>query len=214
MVAYTEPDCIPYFEGGDSVCLNTGTLCDPSTVWCDQAEVIEAKLDLFDSIVDRVVTSVPIAWVQTTTPFPYIIGVSGDLHMVFTTVRADTDNMVNLDVESDGFRVNTSGLYHIWGFATGTTNTSFLPGNSMEGVYRLRVDGPQAPYGFPTISEVNNSFEISTVNDVRVAINFAITLPIVAGAQLRVTMGGSGFTNDRITYTDVSLGATWVGDLP
>ena len=212
MVAYTDPDCIPYFEGGDSVCLNTGTPCDPSTVWCDQAEVIEAKLDFFDSVVARTATSVPLAWVETTTPFTFTNGIA-ELHVDFTTVRVDTDNMVNLDVESDGFLINTAGLYNIWGFATGTTSTSFGVGQSIEGSYGLDVTGMPAIYGLPTITEVDNRFEVF-VNDVRVAINFAITLPITAGARLRVTITGSGITNDQVTYSKVSLGATWVGDLP
>lgn len=212
MVAYTSPDCIPYFEGGDNVCLNTGTECDPSTVWCDQAEIIEAKLDFFDSIVARTATSVPLAWVETTTPFTFTNG-TPELHVNFTTVRADTDNMVNLDVESDGFLINTAGLYNIWGFATGTTNTSFGAGQSIEGSYGLEVDGMPPIYGLATITAVDNRFEVF-INDVRVAINFAITLPISAGARLRVKITGGGFTNDQVIYSKVSLGATWVGDLP
>ena len=213
MVAYTDPDCIPYFEGGDSVCLNTGTVCDPSTVWCDQAEIIEAKLDFFDSIVARTATSVPLAWVQTTTSFDYVNGSNGELHVNFTTVRADTDNMVNLDVESDGFLINTAGLYNVWAFATGVTSTNFGAGQSIEGSLSISLDGMPFIYGVATITEIDFGWE-SFVNDVRIAANGALTLPITAGTQVRMSITGGGITNERVTYTQVSMGATWVGDLP
>ncbi len=214
MVAYTDPDCIPYFEGGDSVCLNTGTACDPSTVWCDQAEIIEAKLDFFDSVVARTATSVPIAWVQTTTPFTYQIDSSPpELHMVFTTVRVDTDNMVNLDVEADGFTINTPGLYNFWIFATGTTSTNLGAGQSMEGRVNLSLEGLPAIYGLATISEMTASWE-SFVNDVRIATNGSFVLAATAGTIVRASISGSGIVADSVTYTQVSMGASWIGDLP
>lgn len=213
MVAYTDPDCIPYFEGPDDVCLNTGTACDPSTVWCDQAEAIETKLDLFDSVVARVSTSVPLAWVETTDQIEYIIGTSGELHVEFTTVNVDTDNMVNLDVESDGFLINTAGLYNFWGYIQGVTNSSLGAGNTMEGNFEIILSGIQPIYGLPTIGSFSISWEVA-VNDIRIAANGSLVLPVTAGTQVRMNLGGSGIGGDRVVYNQVSMGATWVGDLP
>lgn len=208
MVAYTSPDCLPYFEGTDSPCLNTGTLCEPSTLWCDFANAVETRLDQLDEPVDSTITSTPIAWVETTTPVVFTNG-GADLEVAFTTIRIDTDEMVDLDANNNGFAIQTDGLYTIFGYAFGTTNTS---GSSISTVLTLRF--------IPNMSVYPNSFNTLFVNrdtqvqDTTQAANIHFTVPLFAGQFVTATITGGGTVNDTITYSKISLGAAWMGGLP
>lgn len=108
MVAYTPDLCLPYYEGTDSACLNTGTVCDPSNVWCDLAALVDGYLTGLDEIVARTVTAVPIAQVSygpTTTRT-----LSGNIP--FDIVDLDTDNMVDLP-QVAGIVPSRNGIYQI-----------------------------------------------------------------------------------------------------
>lgn len=108
MVAYTPDLCLPYYTGGDPPCLNTGTVCDPSNVWCDLANLVEGYLDGIDDIVGRTSASVPIAQVSYVPATA--VTVSGAIP--FNVVDMDTDNMVDLPVTA-GIVPNRNGLYQI-----------------------------------------------------------------------------------------------------
>lgn len=108
MVAYTPDLCLPYYTGGDSPCLNTGTVCEPSSVWCDLVNLVEGYLDDLDDVVARTATAKPIAQVSYVPATA--VTVSGVVP--FNIVDLDTDNMVDLPVFS-GITPNRNGLYQI-----------------------------------------------------------------------------------------------------
>jgi len=106
MVAYTPDLCLPYFESTDSPCLNTGTVCDPSTVWCDLIALVEANLTAADSIIDRTAAAIPLASISYNPDTPVVInGV-----IPFDIVNMDTDNMVDLSVTA-GIVPVRNGIY-------------------------------------------------------------------------------------------------------
>jgi hypothetical protein len=108
MVAYTPQLCLPYFEAGDSPCLNTGTVCDPSTVWCDLINLVEAQLDSADTVVNRTARAIPMASISYDPATPVVInGV-----IPFDIVNLDTDNMVDLSVTA-GIVPVRNGVYGI-----------------------------------------------------------------------------------------------------
>lgn len=108
MVAYTQNFCLPVFEGSDSPCLNTGTVCDPSTLWCDFAAAVEAQLAQFDSILGRTALALPIAFVA----YEPDVAVAVTDQIPFDTVNIDTDQMVDLDVFA-GVTPRRNGIYLI-----------------------------------------------------------------------------------------------------
>lgn len=112
MVAYSSTYCLPCLEGTDSPCLNTGTTCDPSTVWCDLVNLVEAQLIGIDSVLSRTFTGIPLASVTATNTtgneaFP--------TQVVWDTVEYDTDGMVNLDVSPLTVTPRRSGVYMTFG---------------------------------------------------------------------------------------------------
>lgn len=114
MVAYTSPDCLPYFECADSPCLNTGTLCDPSTVWCDMTGLLENIMNGFDDVVSRTAEQVPFFKLARSTEQLVDQSDFGEefaLLIEWDTVLADNDNMVNLDADNRGAFINRSGLW-------------------------------------------------------------------------------------------------------
>lgn len=113
MVAYTSPDCLPYFECTDSPCLNTGTTCEPSTVWCDLTALLEPRLNAFDDIRARTATAVPFAKVaRFAQQFINVSVVNYDSLIQFDTVLADNDNMVDLDTDNRYVVIHRPGIYH------------------------------------------------------------------------------------------------------
>lgn len=210
MVAYTAPDCLPYLESGDSLCLNTGTVCDPSTVWCDFASAVEAKLVAFDDVVARTATSVPIAWVETLTPFTDTVNLINE-PVPFDTVRIDTDSMVDLSVNPSGVKINTSGLYMIFGYLLGTTNTTV--GNSAELKMAIELLPNSIDYGAATINDIDHDYE-QALGSVLMTPGVHMVLPIAAGQTVFASTGGGGFANDVHTITQASLGVAWLGEMP
>jgi hypothetical protein len=109
MVAYTPDLCLPYYEGTDSPCLNTGTVCDPSNVWCDLVNLVEGFLDDIDDITARTTNVIPLAQVSYSPPDPAVT-VLGEVP--WNTVDLDTDDMVDLDFYQ-GIIPKRSGVYLI-----------------------------------------------------------------------------------------------------
>lgn len=108
MVVHTQTFCLPAFEGSDSPCLNTGTVCEPSTIWCDFAAGVETQLTAFDSILGRTALALPIAFVS----YQPNIAVAVSDAIPFDVVNIDTDQMVDLDVFS-GIMPRRNGVYLI-----------------------------------------------------------------------------------------------------
>lgn len=215
MVAYTTPDCLPYFNGSDAPCLNTGSVCDPSTVWCDQARLIEDKLTAFDEVVARTAESVPIAWIESTIPVAYVIGVVGsEVQPLYDTVRVDTDNMVNLDEYGIGFTFNRTGIYTLWGWLEGVVATNLGAGQSMSGRFSVEQTPFNNIYGLAGVNEITTSWE-TFVNDVPIRANLHHVLPVTGvGQRLLSNLSFSGITNDAVVITSLHIGAAWMADLP
>lgn len=121
MVAYTTPNCLPYFEGPEDICLNTGSACEPSTVWCDLAALVDAKLTAYSDTVNQSIASFPYAEVALTA-LPYTIdsgGSSGASQLaVWDAVIGDSDNIVDLGADPSTFYLRRSGIWQIRAAAT------------------------------------------------------------------------------------------------
>lgn len=107
MVAYSPTFCLPCLEGSDSPCVNTGTTCEPSTVWCDLVNILEGVLNPIDTLLSRTATAIPLASVTGVAP----LGQVSPLPIVFDTVEFDTDGMVNLDLNPLIVTPQRNGVY-------------------------------------------------------------------------------------------------------
>lgn len=112
MVAYTPDFCLPYLEGSDSPCLNTGTVCDPSSAWCDAMNLVEAQLNAFDDIGARTGTAIPMAKITFIPPVP-IDPTTYPFAIPFDIIEIDTDNMVNFEVQPAAIVPNRNGIYEV-----------------------------------------------------------------------------------------------------
>jgi hypothetical protein len=210
VVSYTSPDCLPYFTEDDPLCLNTGTVCDPSTVWCDFAELVEAKLDEFDETIQRAADSVPMAWVETTSLFSYVIG-DPTRSVPFDTVRVDTANMVNLDENPSAITVTRSGLYQVVGYMTGlfdrvgaSTGAAVM---TIQFVPYLLNMGVFTPPEFRSSNTLANDLET-------VSPKIDGSYVLQEGQAAIMTTTGSGVVGDLFIYTKALMGLIWVGDTP
>lgn len=111
MVAYTNPDCLPYFEGTDSPCVNTGTVCEPSTVWCDLAELLDARFTAWDSVLGRTAVTVPFAQVRRTTPVTFPLTASTTFPLTWEESVQDNNDMVNLTIDPQTVYIRRSGIW-------------------------------------------------------------------------------------------------------
>lgn len=210
MVAYTTPDCLPYFEGADSPCLNTGTFCEPSTVWCDFAETLESKLVSLDETAS-VAQFPPMAWVETTTSFNVAVGGGLTTIPVFDTVRVDTADMVNLDADSSGFAATRSGLYTVFGYLYGTVDTPVAA--SAEITLNIEFTPNMSLYGAGSINNLTAS-HTAPLDGSEVAASIHSVVPWSIGQRLVAQITSNGPSGTVFTLTKVTLGAFWVGDLP
>lgn len=120
MVAYTSPDCLPYFECDDSACLNTGTVCDPSTVFCDLVNLIEGQLVTIDNVIARTATAIPLAKVARNALFILNTNLPGyDTRIPWDTVLEDNNDMVNLDIQPKAVLVSVPGIYYVSSYVVG-----------------------------------------------------------------------------------------------
>lgn len=121
MVAYTSPDCLPYFQCSDSPCLNTGTVCEPSTVFCDLVSLLDLKFTGFDDTLRRTAVAVPIFKIARTAQQVFDTNVAGfSDQIIWDTVVVDNENMVDLDADPLVARINRPGLWefelYVYGF--------------------------------------------------------------------------------------------------
>lgn len=209
MVAYTDPDCIPYWEGGDGPCVNTGTLCEPSTVMCDAMSIVEARLDEFDDLVARIATSTPIALVTRETSLRTVVGDS--VLVEFTSSVVDTDNMVSLDAEPTAIQINQSGLYQVFFSFRGLASIATAP-NTVQVSATLQVS-TAAPY--PNLF-TNAIIAGGTAhqNGAFLTVNASSVWPLTAGQVLTLDTIGNGTVNDGANWSAIAMGAAWMGELP
>lgn len=155
MVAYSSTYCLPCLEGSDSPCVNTGTVCEPSTVWCDLVNIVEAQLNPIDALLSRTATAIPLASVtgsEAFGTFPVVVG--------FDTVVFDTDNMVNLDANSTIVTPQRDGVYMVYGRLVTPNEPAPLDGFRHLLTISSGLDTSDAEY--PEVSAVGGSFVVST----------------------------------------------------
>lgn len=208
MVAYTSPDCLPYFTASDPICVNTGTVCDPSTVWCDFAEAVDLKLTSYDEVVTRTAESTPMAWVETFVPFSW--EVSQSIYPVFDAVRADTADMVDLAVNPSGFAITRAGFYAVFAFAQGTFVN--ISGGSITPGTNIAIQPPSTAQGLWTVNGLECDGYAET-NGQLVTIGTNMTVPLQAGQRLVMNITGGGTSGDSILFSRLSMGAAWMGEI-
>lgn len=156
MVAYSSTYCLPCLEGSDSPCVNTGTLCDPSTVWCDLVNIVEAQLNPIDDLISRTATAIPLASVTGTQPLDSGIPVN----VVFDTVMFDTDNMVNLDANPTVVTPQRSGMYMVYGRLV--TPNEPAPIDGFRHILTITSGTESSVAEYPEVSVHSGFFVIST----------------------------------------------------
>lgn len=221
MVAYTSSNCLPYFEGPEDICLNTGTVCDPSTVWCDMAALIDAKLTEFDQQVSGYISSFPYAEVAITdVPFTIDSGGSSGVSQIATwdAVIGDSDNMVDLGTDPATMYLRRSGIWAIrcpvtWRSSLAQTQlylTLATPGTPKIPTFtftlfdRIWVEAVPDPGAV-----VGGSRGLTTVFDLFIPVN-ASTGP----APLSISYNGFANAAFVITVEQAFWSARWVAELP
>lgn len=211
MVSYTSPNCLPYMDEDDPICLNTGDQCDPSTVWCDFAGLVDARLTAMDEVVQRTAVSTPIGWAETNVPilFPNLFAATTYLP-VFDTVRVDTDDMVSLDALPSVLTVQTSGLYQIVAYTQGVFDTA---GGTPQLIIDIGLNPTVSLYGLATPSS-GRSHMGTPIDDVTLAAQVTTVLPIQAGSQITMSILPLGGSSETLVLGRTYLAAAWLGDLP
>lgn len=209
MPGYTSPDCLPFFVGSDPPCLNTGSTCEPSTVWCDFAEKVDARLDELDEIVARTATSTPMAWVEMTAPVARTVG-DPELPVPFDSVRVDTDNMVDLAANPYGFQFNTPGVYLLFAYIRGVFVAA--PGNSLDGSAIIRYLPRDTTYGLFTPGDME--FSTQGVNGQQLGASANVANAFQTGMSVIMNLFGGGVVGDAAVYSKIGMGAAWMADLP
>jgi hypothetical protein len=218
MVAYTQEFCLPFFEGTDALCVDTGPTCEPSTVWCDMAARIDEALTEFDEAAARSVDSFPYAQVAMSSGFEIDTGDStSETHLVlWDTVVGDSDAMVNLDTDSSTVTVRRSGIWNmhftmVWqATVDASLMQSFLlvpglPKASPSFVFFFEewVQSVPDPGNGPVVG-VTSSFDIFCEVDVT-----------TGPAQFQIQLVFSGASpNNVATVAVCRYSARWVADLP
>lgn len=102
--------CTPVF--GLTYPAPTDSPCTLSDTWCEFAGEVDDQLDAIDEIIARTATSVPMAFLSTSSIFitPNTSSTT-EAFVTYDTVQVDTDNMTNLAVYPNGITINTPGVY-------------------------------------------------------------------------------------------------------
>lgn len=223
MVAYTSEFCLPYLEGSDNLCVNTGTVCEPSTVWCDLATLLDGQLTVFDEIRARAVDSFPYAQVAITSlPHLYQLGdtTGSETLLPWDSVIGDSDSMVNLGVDPYTITLRRSGIWNISAEVVSYTSVSLSnistrlvssasPLNSFSAQFasirRVWVE-PVVYLG----SVIGSIIGLSNVMDFYARADVSNgPIPLQLAYQL-----GSGTPFNLGTINFAQFSARWVADLP
>lgn len=221
MVAYTANLCLPYFEGTDSPCVDTGAVCDPSTVWCDVARIIDSTFTTFDDTISRAVDSFPYAQVAVSDiPFTFSSGASNlQTHLViWDTAVGDSDGMVNLTTDPSTVTLRRSGIWNlhcitVWRSSVNDTHltTELLnPGSPKITSFNTQFqDVWVEPIPDPG-DIVGPALGLSNIMDAFFRVD-ASTGPVPLQIQLQVFAAGGGIVG---TIEVCRFSARWVADLP
>lgn len=210
MVAYTSPDCLPYFECTDPLCLNTGSVCEPSTVWCDFATIVDQRLTDLDDLVTRTATSPPMAFVQTSVPFTHQVANINGTEVPFTESVVDTDNMVDLTLNPLGFTIHTPGLYEFVVYLFGLTATS---GSDLTIQTTLNLSPSNPGINGVFANSLSMGYQAS-IDDILVTPQIHFMLPVFAEQVATVLITTGGTVGDSVTFSYAMMAATWMADLP
>ena len=183
--------------------------CDYDETSCEFAEAVEAQLDLLDTVVLRTETTVPMAWIKTSTSFFTVqnAGQNAIFEPPFDTVIVDTDNMVDL-IQFNGITVNTPGLYLCWIYVRGTATAVIATDtNNLYSIF-LNPPGALSNNWFPPVK-----FTQVQLNQVqRQGVLTVLLLP--ADTQVGFTITPSAQPGDTMLFSDVEMALTWLGDTP
>lgn len=98
---------LPYATG-------TSRPCNIGSTGCDFAEAVEEQLDALDTIVDGF-SSIPFAYASNIAEMQFNNAVPGFFVPFFDTTLADTDNMLDLSLDSTSIMIQTPGVYSFFG---------------------------------------------------------------------------------------------------
>lgn len=221
MVAYTPDFCLPYFEGTDSPCVDTGAVCAPSTVWCDMARIIDDTFTGWDAIISRAVTSFPYAQVAVSdVPFTFTSGASnlGSSLVTWDTVVGDSDNMADLSVDATTLTIRRSGIWELHCVAVWLSSIS----DTQLSITLLHPGAPKISPVFATFMETwvepvadpgdipGPAIGLSNIMDTFVAVDTSS-----GPAQLQIELGVFAAVGNIIATVSVcQFSARWVADLP
>lgn len=209
MVAYTSPDCLPYFECTDSPCLNTGTVCEPSSVFCDLTALLDLRLTSFDATAERTNAAVPFAKVARSAPQTIDTNIATSSRFVeWDTVLLDNNNMVDLTVDPNFINIRTTGIWHFEGYAIGVPPQT--NGNTFE-IELAERSGSFFAAGEVTFRTVSSAYD-RFGDDQRIAQSEINTFG-GAARGMRVTFTGTTGTG-LISIEYAELTAYWIADLP
>lgn len=223
MVAYTPDYCLPYLEGTDDLCINTGTVCDPSTVWCDIATILDGALTSFDDIRERAVDSFPYAQVGITSlPYLYQLGdTTGDETLLpWDSVIGDSDGMVDLSVDPYTVTLRRSGIWNLSSEVVSYTSVSLsnistrlVSSGAPTGSIASPFSSIRRVWVEPVVylgSVVGSIIGLSNLMDYYVRVDVS-NGPVPLQIAYAI---GSGTPNNLATINYAQFNARWVADLP
>lgn len=211
MVAYTSPDCLPYFECSDSACLNTGTACEHSTVFCDLVALLDTRLTGFANVVARTNTAIPFAKVARTSNQEIDTNVVGyDNRVIWDTVLADNFDMVDLTANPKEINIPEAGLWLVTGYVNGfpsvvVSNIFQMSLGSGVGTFQVEQD---SLYRGNFTSNYNNAVSQFELTPFQLAANGG-KFPISMLVDLSGTIG-----DGIVTVQSAEMTVYWIGETP
>lgn len=221
MVAYTTDFCLPYFDGTDSPCVDTGGVCTPSTVWCDMAQIIDNAFTTFDSEIARAADSFPYAQVAVSDiPFTVDSGASNFATqlVIWDTAVGDSDGMVNLTTDPSTINLRRSGIWNlhcitVWRSSVNDTHltTELLnPGSPQFTSFNVQFNDVWVEPIPGSADLFGPALGLSNIMDGFFRVD-ASTGPVPLQIQLQVFAAGGGIVG---TVEVCRFSARWVADLP
>lgn len=209
MPGYTTPDCLPYFLCSDDPCLNTGTVCEPSTVFCDFTALLDAKISAIDNIIGRTATAIPLAKVARNSVYTINTNPIGyDARIAWDTVVEDNNDMVDLDLNSKAILVQTPGIYMISSYVIGA------PPATVNNIFSIYIGTSTG-----SILTQADTLWLGGTNPETVAHEELITAPNIAGfggafplSTLADFQGTTGTGIVTVNYAEMTV--YWVADVP
>lgn len=182
---------LPYAIGSDAP-------CDIDDTLCAFAAAVDEQLDIYDAVVDRVSDSVPMAQVRSTVTTLYPVGRST---VAFDSVDADTANMVDLTADPYTIMLPQGGRYLVYANAIGNTVGT---GNVVQlSINNLVLDN--------YLDDASTPIYLNTGGSLRYAPVGVAVVKDTANPDLTLTVGS---LTVPVTFTSITFGAYWVGDLP